>query len=627
MNKQQSQTLHRVFSRRVALLGAGQLALLSTLVGRMYYLQVVEADKYRMLSDENRINRRLLPPSRGLILDRFGLALASNFPNYRAMLVAEQTPDLEQTLEDFAKLVPMTERERVKVMRERGRNRAFMPITVKEDLTWEQVAQVELNLPDLPGISIDVDQKRYYPYGGITSHLLGYVASVSENDLTQDADPLLQLPGFHIGRNGLEKQYDLPLRGKAGESQLEVNSVGRVIRELARQEGVPGADLVTTLDIGLQQFAHQRLASEMSGAAVVMDIFSGDVLAMASTPSYDPAAFYRGLTGPEWQELTTDIYGPLTNKATAGQYPPGSTFKIVTALAALKAGINPSATVFCSGVTVLGNARFHCWRKEGHGTQAMTDALKNSCDCYFYEMGRRIGIDAIADMARTFGLGLNEGLDLPGEKSGLIPDRAWKKATMGESWHQGETLVNAIGQGFVQTTPLQLCVMTARLANGGYAVKPHLMRPASESEQLKVEGPSPYPPLGVDTDFLQIVRTGMDRVSNEERGTAFHSRITIPGMELAGKTGSAQVRRISMAERSRGVRKNEDLPWNQRDHALFVCFAPVHAPRYACCVVVEHGGGGSAVAAPIARDIMIECQRRDPARRNPNVEGGRNEMP
>lgn len=627
MNKQQSQLLHRVFTRRVALLGAGQLALLSTLIGRMYFLQVVEADKYKMLSDENRINRRLLPPSRGLILDRFGLPLAANFPNYRAMLVAEQTPDLEQTLQDFAQLVPMTERERGKVMRERARNRAFMPIAVKEDLTWEQVAEVELNLPDLPGISIDVDQKRYYPYGGITSHILGYVASVSENDLTQDADPLLQLPGFHIGRNGLEKQYDLSLRGKAGESQLEVNSVGRVIRELAREEGVPGEDLVTTLDIGLQEFAHQRLSSELSGAAVVMDIFSGDVLAMASTPSFDPAAFYRGLTSAEWQELTTDIYGPLTNKATAGQYPPGSTFKIVTALAALKAGISPSATVFCSGVTALGNARFHCWRKEGHGLQAMTDALKNSCDCYFYEMGRRIGIDAIADMARIFGLGQNEGLDLPGEKNGLIPDRAWKKATMGESWHQGETLVNAIGQGFVQTTPLQLCVMVSRLANGGYAVKPHLMRPASESDQLKADGPSTFPTMGIDNDFLQVVRTGMDRVSNEERGTAYHARIAIPGMELAGKTGSAQVRRITMAERSHGVRKNEDLPWNQRDHALFVCFAPVHAPRYGCCVVVEHGGGGSAVAAPIARDIMIECQRRDPARRNPNIEGGRNEMP
>jgi penicillin-binding protein 2 len=627
MNKQQSQTIQRVFSRRVALLGGGQVLLLSALFGRMYYLQVLESDKYKVLAEENRINRRLLPPSRGLILDRFGVPLANNFPNYRAMLIAEQTPDLEETLRDFSQLVSMSERERTKVLRERARSRAFMPITVKEDLTWEQVAQVEINLPDLPGISIDVDQKRHYPYGGITSHILGYVASVSESDLAKDPDPLLQLPGFHIGKNGLEKQYETLLRGKAGESQYEVNSVGRTIRELTRQEGQPGQDLVTTLDIGLQQFTHQRLASELAGAAVVMDIFSGDVLALASTPSYDPAAFSRGLTSLEWQALTTDIYGPLTNKAIAGQYPPGSTFKLMTSLAALKAGINPSATVFCSGVTALGNARFHCWRKEGHGTQSMTDALKNSCDVYFYEMARRIGIDAIAEMARLFGLGQSEGLDLPGEKYGLIPDRGWKRATMGEPWHQGETLVNAIGQGFVQATPLQLCVMVSRVANGGYAVRPHLMRAAGDANQVKADGPSIYPSMGIDADWLATVRTGMDRVSNELRGTAYRSRITIPGMELAGKTGSSQVRRITMAERSRGVRKNEDLPWNQRDHALFVAFAPVHAPRYACCVVVEHGGGGSTVAAPIARDILIECQRRDPSRRNPNIEGGRNEMP
>ncbi|TXH38902.1 MAG: penicillin-binding protein 2 [Rhodospirillaceae bacterium] len=627
MNKHQAQTLQKVFSRRVFMLGGGQVLLLSLLFGRMYYLQVVEADKYRMLSDENRINRRLLPPPRGLILDRFGLPLAGNFPNYQAMLIAEQSPDLDQTLGAFGRLVPISEHERRKISKLLAQSRAFTPIAVKQDLNWEQLAEIELNLPDLPGISIDVDQKRYYPFGGITSHIIGYVAAASDSDVAQDPDPLLQLPGFRLGRNGLEKQYDLSLRGKAGESQLEVNSVGRIIRELSREEGLPGADLVTTLDIGLQQFAHQRLSSELSGAAVVMDIFSGDVLAMASTPSYDPAAFYRGLTPAEWQELAADIYGPLTNKATAGQYPPGSTFKLMTALAALKAGINPSATVFCSGVTVLGNARFHCWRKEGHGTQAMTDALKNSCDVYFYEMGRRIGIDSIAAMARDFGLGEPAGIDLPGEKGGLIPDRAWKKATMGESWHQGETLVNAIGQGFVQATPLQLCVMAARIANGGYAVKPHLVRLATENEQAKAEGPSTYPPIEVDPDFLRIVRTGMDRVSNEERGTAFRARIAIPGMELAGKTGSSQVRRISMAERSHGVRKNDDLPWHQRDHALFVCFAPVHAPRYACCVVVEHGGGGAAVAAPIARDIMIECQRRDPSRRNPNIEGGRFEMP
>ncbi|HEX6119431.1 MAG TPA: penicillin-binding protein 2, partial [Dongiaceae bacterium] len=467
---------------------------------------------------------------------------------------------------------------------------------------------------------------RVYPFGGITSHILGYVAAPNERDIENDPDPLLRQPGFHIGKNGLERQYDLPLRGTAGESQLEVNSFGRVIRELARQEGQPGGDLITTIDVGLQQFAHQRLASEMAGAAVVMDVYTGDLLAIVSTPSYDPTAFYRGLTTDEWQELSNDIYGPLTNKAVAGQYAPGSTFKTMTALAGLRAGVSPDDHVFCNGVTVLGSARFHCWKKEGHGSQDMINGLKNSCDVYFYEIARRAGIDMIADTARIFGLGSVEGLDLPGEKPGLIPDSAWKKAVMGDVWHPGETLVAGIGQGFITTTPLQLCVMSARIANGGFGVKPRLVRRVSDTAQND-EGNPVFPKLKIPDDFLKVVRIGMDAVTNGDHGTAHRSRIDIPGMEMAGKTGTSQVRRITMAERARGVIKNQDLPWNQRDHALFIAFAPVHAPRYACSVVVEHGGGGSAVAAPIARDILIECQRRDPSRRNPNAEGGRREMP
>ncbi len=383
---------------------------------------------------------------------------------------------------------------------------------------------------------------------------------------------------------------------------------------------------MTTLDIGLHQFAHQRLSSEMAGAATVMDVYTGDLLALVSTPSYDPTAFYRGLTTDEWQELSNDIYGPLNNKAVGGQYAPGSTFKMVTALAGLRAGVSPNDHVYCSGVTVLGSARFHCWKREGHGSLDMANALKFSCDCYFYEIARRAGIDKIAETARMFGLGSVEGLDLPGEKPGLIPDTTWKKATFGDIWHPGETLVAGIGQGFITTTPLQLCVMTARIANGGYAVKPRLVRRVTD-EASNDEGNPVFPSLDLSENHLKLLRTGMDMVSNTERGTAFRSRIDIPGMELAGKTGTSQVRRITMAERARGVLKNDQLPWNQRDHALFVAFAPVHAPRYACSVVVEHGGGGSAVAAPIARDILIECQRRDPSRRNPNAEGGRREMP
>lgn len=626
IKQQQQQSQQKVFTRRLALLGGLQALMVTSLAGRLYYLQVIEGEKYRLLSDENRINHRILFPPRGLIVDRFGIPMATNSPSYRAILVAEQTPNLKATLEAFSAIVPLSERDIAKAMKERQHTQDFKPITVKDDLNWEEVNAVELNLPDLPGISIDIDQKRVYPFGGITSHILGYVAVPNEKDVERDPDPLLKQPGFRIGKNGLERQYDAALRGGAGESQLEVNSFGRVIRELARQEGQPGGDLVTTLDIGLHQFAHQRLSSEMAGAAAVMDVYTGDLLALASTPSYDPSAFYRGLTTDEWQELSNDIYGPLTNKAVAGQYAPGSTFKMMTALAALRAGVSPDDRVYCNGVTVLGSARFHCWKREGHGSLDMTNALKFSCDVYFYEMARRAGIDRLAETARLFGLGSVEGLDLPGEKPGLIPDSQWKKATFGDIWHPGETLVAGIGQGFITATPLQLCVMAARIANGGYAVKPRLVRRISD-QSLNDEGSPVFPSLEISPDHLKVLRTGMDMVSNTERGTAYRSRIDIPGMELAGKTGTSQVRRITMAERARGVLKNDQLPWNQRDHALFVAFAPVHAPRYACAVVVEHGGGGSAVAAPIARDILIECQRRDPSRRNPNAEGGRREMP
>ena len=624
--KQQTQTRQKVFTRRLAILGGLKAVLVSALAGRLYYLQVVEGEKYTLLSDENRISRRILFPPRGLIVDRFGIALASNSPSYRTIMVAEQSRDVDATLMAFADVVPLSERDTSRVRRERRRSRAFVPITVKEDLNWEQVNSVELNLPDLPGISIETDQKRIYPFGGITSHILGYVAVPNEKEVDNDSDPLLRQPGFRIGKNGLERQYDLPLRGLAGESQLEVNSVGRVIRELAREEGHSGGDLITTLDIGLQQFAHQRLSSELAGAAVVMDVYTGDLLALASTPSYDPAAFYRGLTTDEWHELTNDIYAPLTNKAIAGQYAPGSTFKMMTAVAGLRADVDPQDHVYCSGVTSLGSARFHCWKREGHGSMDMLNGLKNSCDIYFYEIARRAGIDLMADTARMFALGTRTDLDLPGEMPGLIPDTVWKKATTGDVWHPGETYVAGIGQGFITATPLQLCVMAARLANGGFGVKPRLARRITDGSSND-DGSPIYPRLEVPDAFLKIVRDGMDLVTNAERGTAFRSRIDIPGMEMAGKTGTSQVRRITMAERQRGVTKNEDLPWNQRDHALFVAFAPVHAPRYACCVVVEHGGGGSKVAAPIARDILIECQRRDPSRRNPNAEGGRREMP
>ena len=597
-------------TRRALILGGVQLAVFGGIAGRLYQLQVEESDRFALLAEENRINVKLLIPPRGQILDRFGKQLAVNQQNYRVVLTSEQTPNAEATLETLGRIVAVGDSERERVLREVRRN-SFVPITVAENLTWEQVSQIEVNAPDLPGISIEVGQTRLYPYGTMFSHLLGYVAKVAESELKESEDPLLTLPDFRIGKNGIEKTYDTALRGKAGTRQIEVNSVGRVIRELSRNEGKPGRDLVLTLDGGLQAYAYQRLMGETAASTVVLDIQTGDVLAMASVPSYDANLFTLGLSAGDWKTLTEDTLKPMTNRTIGGLYAPGSTFKMTVALAALEAGVSPAHAVFCPGVYRLGNARFHCWKRGGHGYMNMRDGIKHSCDVFFYDTARRIGIDRISEMAFKLGLGAPTGIDLHSERAGVIPTRDWKLANFGEPWQGGETLVTAIGQGFVLATPLQLAVMVARLASGK-AVTPHLSRGFRDQGPDDAAPPSLFAPLGVPPEHMALILDAMNAVVNEKGGTAGRSKIIEPGWEMGGKTGTSQVRRITMSERAQGVTKNEDLPWHRRDHALFVAFAPVGNPRYACAVVVDHGGGGSAVAAPIAKDILIEVQRRDP---------------
>ena len=606
----------RIFTRRSVLLAGGQFALLSTLVGRLYYLQVVQADRYAMLADENRINLRLLPPPRGRIFDRMGEPLAINRLNYRVVLVSEQADSVEKTLDALGRIIPVSERDRARVLREIHRKRGFVPITVRENLDWSEVSRVEVNAPDLPGVMIDVGQTRDYPLGAVLGHVVGYVAPVSEKDLT--GDPLLELPDFRIGKSGIEKVYDMALRGSAGNSQVEVNAYGRVIRELAREEGRPGDDLTLTIDAGLQRFVVDRLGEE-SASVVVLDVHTGEVMAMASNPAYDPNAFNRGLSSAEWKALVHNPRKPLTNKTIAGQYPPGSTFKMVVALAALEAGVvTPEHRVFCTGSIKLGDRVFHDWKRGGHGDVDMLTAIQQSCDIYFYDIAKRVGIDRIAAMARRFGLGAPTGIDLTGERGGLVPDRDWKLGRFGVSWQQGETLVVGIGQGYLLATPLQLAVMTARIANGGKAVVPRLLRGRDAP-------PAPAPEsMGLSREALAAVAEGMNRVTNTRRGTAYRARIAEPELAMAGKTGTAQVRRISKSERLKGVIKNKDRPWEERDHALFVAFAPVRQPRYAVVAVVEHGGSGSRAAAPIARDVLRETERRDPSRRGgPDKVAGR----
>jgi penicillin-binding protein 2 len=600
---------YKSFSRRVAVLGGAKFLLLGVLAGRMYQLQVVDSKKYKTLSDENRINLRLLPPPRGRILDRYGRPLAINQENYRVTLVAEQVHDVDAMLDALSGIISLGDHERQRILREIRRRRGFVPVTVRENLDWGEVSKIEVNAPDLPGLSIEVGQSRSYPFSEEFAHVLGYVSAVSEKEI--DGDPLLELPGFKIGKNGVERIYDLNLRGKAGNSQVEVNAVGRVIRELSRQEGQPGDDLRLTLDRDLQKFAADRLKEMKSAAAVVIDIATGEIITLASVPGFDPNSFVTGLSSREWRALVNDPHMPLINKAVSGLYAPGSTFKMVVALAALEAGVvGADHRVFCRGNTQLGNARFHCWKKQGHGWQDMVGALQHSCDVYFYDIAKRIGVDRIAAMANKLGLGEKTGIDLPSEKDGIVPTRAWKRAVIGVPWQQGETLISGIGQGFILTTPLQLAIMTARLANGKKAVKPRLVRTDAEKLQKELAA---LPDLGISERALEVVREGMYQVTNSDRGTAYRARITAEGMEMSGKTGTAQVRRISKAERETRVLKNEERPWRERDHALFVGFAPSHRPRYAAAVVVEHGGGGSAVAAPIARDLLLETQKRDPA--------------
>ena len=595
-----------VFTRRALLLGAGQLGVFGALAAKLYQVQVVEGERYATLAESNRLSARLTAPTRGRILDRFGTPIAANKLNWRALLTVEQTDSVDDTLDAFARVVTLADHERGRIERELRKRRRFIPLVVREFLSWEEMAKIEVNAPDLPGVFVDVGTTRLYPFGPALAHVVGYVAPPNESDVGDE--PMLALPGIRIGRAGMEKAQDVPLRGKAGAVQMEVNAVGRVIRELDRVEGASGQDLGLTIDVALQNAVLHRLGNE-SASAVVMDCRNGEVLAMTSNPSFDPSLFNSGVSQAQWIQWTSNRKAPLINKAAAGVYAPGSTFKMAVALAGLEARtITPSARITCPGYLDLGDTRFHCWSKYGHGSLDVRSALKHSCDVFFYEVARRTGIDKVAALANQLGIGVDLGIELPGARRGLMPTKAWRQRR-GHAWNIGDTISCGIGQGYIQTTPLALCTYVSRLATGR-AVEPHLTRTVGGAMQKGVQ-PVDWPGLELPEAYLHLCREGMWAVVNEVGGTAPVARIPGTGATMAGKTGSTQVRRVSREARERGF-KSENLPWEFRPHALFVCYAPYDAPRYAVSVVVEHGNAGAAAAAPLARDIMIDVLTRDP---------------
>lgn len=594
----------RRIGRRGLILGGAQAVFLGGLAWRMQALQVREADKYRLLAEENRINVRLIAPARGQVFDRNGVLIAANEPAYRVVMVREDAGDVPEVIARLSQLITLDQDELARALREMDRVNPSLPVTIADRVSWEDLSKVAVNAPALPGVHPEVGLSRLYPMGAEYAHVVGYVGPVSDYDLSKidEPDQLLRIPRFQIGKVGLEAKMEDSLRGAAGAKRIEVNAVGRIMRELDRQDGTPGTDIKLTVDTALQNYVQARLG-EQSASAVVIDCETGDLRAIASSPSFDPNLFVHGISVADYRALTEDRYRPLASKAVQGVYPPGSTFKMVTALAALEAGvIDSTETIYCPGHVSIANRKFHCWKRAGHGWVDLHNSLSQSCDVFYYDIAQRVGIDKIAEMARRLGLGQKHDIPMSAVHRGLTPDKAWKKRTYDQDWRIGDTVNASIGQGYILTSPLQLAVMMARIATGR-AVAPRLIE-ARGTEQLP---PDPGAPLGLNENNLRLVRRAMYAVSNHKRGTAYRSRIIEDAFRMAGKTGTSQVRNITAEERRAGVFRNEDLPWERRDHALFVNFAPFDAPRFAVAVVVEHGGGGSKAAAPIARDITLQA--------------------
>ena len=608
-------------NRRLFAAGVGGSVLFSGLVARLAQLQLFEGQKYQKIADENGVRLELAPPMRGNIVDRFGVPLASHRQAGRVSIIREQTPDMAASLREVARHLDLSPERQARIITDARQQAAFQSTIIQSELSYEDFARMSLLAADIPGVQVDMAATRSYPRGRDFAHVLGYVAKASNEDLArltegqtqEQADKLIRLfrhPDMRTGRSGVERYAEPWLRGEPGFRRLETNAAGRIIRELDSDDlaPTPGKDIGLTVDAELQRAAIERFGAE-SGAAVVLDIETGAILAFVSTPAFDPNDFVNGISFSEYNALRENDRSPLYHKAYDGTYPPGSTFKMVVATAAIEAGISPDFNVHCNRYYHFANRTWHCWKRGGHGTVNMHQAIKGSCDVYFYEIARRTGVEKIAEVSKRFGFGQTWDLGMTGGRSGTVPNDAWKRKALGEPWYEGETLNYGIGQGYLSASPLQLALMSARIAARGRLIEPYIIG----------EGPRPDKPIpeaeALDPDIMDRMKAGMYGVTSEAGGTAWSSGdLGLGGPRLAGKTGTAQVRRISEEERRTGVLKGDQIARRLRDHALFVAYAPADDPKYAISVVVEHGEGGSSTAAPVARDILATAIRRDSRR-------------
>jgi penicillin-binding protein 2 len=571
------------FTRRALVLGGAQMAIGTVLAGRMAYISIAQNERYSLLAESNRVNLTLMPPRRGWIVDRNGKPLALNRTAFRIDIIPDRIQDKPRVLGELQKLLALPDDEIDRISTEISKNAGYQPVQVAQNLSWDQFAAVSIRAPELPGVAPGQSFNRFYPSGAAVGHLLGYVGAASAKDYEKTKDPLLILPGFKIGKDGIEKILEQRLRGEPGAKRTEVTARGKLVRDLATRPDVPGKTTRLTVDAGLQEYAARRLGNE-SGSVVVIDCLTGGILTMASMPSYDPNSFSDGISNNEWKMLQADDHIPMLNKSLQGLYPPGSTVKPMAALAILRAGVDPDETVYCGGGYRLGNRTFKCLGR--HGAVNMATAIMKSCNTYFYAMANRLGYDTIAPVAKMTGLGQEFDLPVASQRYGTVPDSAWKMRKYNKEWSRSDSLNATIGQGYIIVSPLQLAVMSARIASG------RNLQPSLVLGQQPKAAPLPFP-----TEHLAVVHKGMDLVVNGG-GTGARSRLPLDGVTMAGKTGTAQVRKIA------GSQRGQSGEWKYRDHGLFVCFAPVEAPRYAAAVVIEHGLGGARAAAPVARDVL-----------------------